>query len=81
MAPRATETDKWASRPFVPYGRLGLVGAGYAWTREGAFDFDQKQDPAGFVFGWEAAAGLMLALDFWDWIDPFTKATTSYNFV
>jgi hypothetical protein len=66
----------WWGVPLVPYARLGVVANGYAWTRAGAFDDGQRVQPAGFVFGYEGSAGLMLALDFWDWVDPFTKHTT-----
>jgi MYXO-CTERM domain-containing protein len=55
--------------PLVPYGRAALVGAGYAWTRKGAFDNDSAnvgQNPLGVRFGYELALGMMLNLD---WID------------
>ncbi len=68
----------WFGFPLVPYGRVGLVGAGYAFTTSGLFpDAPTKaQNPVGLVLGWEAAGGLMLALDFWDYIDPFSKYGT-----
>jgi hypothetical protein len=70
---------EWIDFPLVPYGRLGLVAAGYAWTREGQLDdggASEGNDAMGLVFGWEAAFGLSLALDFWDYIDPFTPYVT-----
>jgi hypothetical protein len=57
--------DTWIdSFPVAPYVKAGLVGAGYYDT------FQNKPDnpkALGMIFGWEAAAGLMLALD---WIEP-----------
>lgn len=64
--------------PLVPYGRAGLVGAGYAWTREGELDqggTGRATDPVGVVFGYELVGGLQLALDFLDQLDPFTPNT------
>ncbi len=61
--------------PLVPYGRLGLVATAFAFTKEGAFE-QGTVEPVGLRFGWEAAAGLMVALDFLDAIDPFVPDTT-----
>jgi hypothetical protein len=66
--------DKWGV-PLVPYVRLGLVGQTYLFTNSGDFD-KGKQNPLGERFGWEAAGGMMLALDFLDSIDPFVPDTT-----
>ncbi len=66
--------DLWQV-PLVPYGRVGLVAAGFAFTKEGAFDVGSVE-PVGWRFGFEAAAGLMVALDFLDAIDPFVPDTT-----
>jgi hypothetical protein len=57
------------SFPFVPYARVGLVGAGYAFTREGGFDESEASaghNPIGMRFGYELAVGMMFALDFID---------------
>ncbi len=62
--------------PLVPYARLGLVVEGYAFTSGGAFETGKSVDPVGVRFGWEAAGGLMLALDFLDSINPFLPDTT-----
>jgi hypothetical protein len=64
-----------AAFPLVPYGRVGGVAAGYAFTTNGTFDAvsSAAQNPLGVVFGWEAAGGMMLALDFWDYLDPFSR--------
>lgn len=61
--------------PLVPYGRIGGVAAGYAFTSNGNFPTGATaaQNPLGAVFGWEAAGGVMLALDFWDFLDPFSR--------
>lgn len=65
----------WVGFPLVPYGRLGVVGAGYAFTKGGLFPEapTEAQNPVGLVLGWEAAGGLMLAMDFWDYLDPFSR--------
>lgn len=65
----------WFGFPLVPYGRLGVVGGFYAFTENGVFPepATQAQNPLGLVLGWEAAGGLMLALDFWDYLDPFSR--------
>jgi hypothetical protein len=71
--------DLWAV-PLVPYGRVGLVGHGYGFTRGGSFDSSgasSGQKPVGVRFGAEAALGLMLALDFLDAIDPFSAHGTA----
>ena len=67
--------DKW-SIPLVPYARLGLVAQGFMFTKGGDFEKDGKTNPVGMRFGWEAAGGMMLALDFLDSIDPFLPDTT-----
>lgn len=72
---RADQLLDWFSVPLVPYGRVGLVAAGFAFTKSGAFETGGV-DPVGMRFGWEAAAGLMIALDFLDAIDPFVPDTT-----
>lgn len=66
--------------PLVPYVRLGLVGAGFAFTKGGTFDDagvsrTPPVNPVGARFGWEGALGLALALDFLDGIDPFDPYT------
>jgi hypothetical protein len=66
----------WWSVPLVPYARAGLVFQGYMFTADGDFDTSGKTDPVGLRYGWEAALGLMLALDFLDAIDPFVPDTT-----
>src|SRR5262249_2007182 len=74
----------WWQIPFVPYGRLGLVVEGYLFTKGGSFDTGGQKTgtteanigPVGLRFGWEAAGGMMLALDFLDSIDPFVPDTT-----
>lgn len=66
----------WFGFPLVPYGRVGLVGVGYLWSHDGELSVDNGHNPLGARFGWEGAAGLMLALDFLDWIDPFTPQST-----
>lgn len=55
--------------PLVPYARVGLLGAVYAFTADGAWDnptSSNGHNPLGLRFGWEGAVGLMLALDFID---------------
>lgn len=67
-----------AGFPVVPYGRAGVVAAGYGFSSEGVFDdtvTTQSVDPLGVVFGLEGALGVQLALDFLDPIDPFTPRT------
>lgn len=66
----------WVAFPLVPYGRIGLVGVGYMWTKDGAVSADNGHNAIGARAGWEGALGLMLALDFLDWIDPFTPQST-----
>lgn len=66
----------WFGFPLVPYGRLGLVGMGYLWSKDGEVTVDNGHNPIGARYGWEGALGLMLALDFLDWIDPFTPRST-----
>jgi len=66
----------WWSIPLVPYGRVGLVGTGYLFSKDGEVTSDGVHKPIGVRFGAEAAAGLMLALDFLDGIDPFTPNAT-----
>lgn len=66
----------WVGFPLVPYGRVGLVGMGYMWSRDGELGVDNGHNPIGARYGWEGALGLMLALDFLDWIDPFTPQST-----
>ncbi len=72
---RADQLLDLLSVPLVPYGRLGLVATAFAFTKEGAFE-QGAVEPVGVRFGWEAAAGLMVALDFLDAIDPFVPDTT-----
>ncbi|MBH1989328.1 MAG: hypothetical protein I8H75_05980 [Myxococcaceae bacterium] len=56
--------DHWVDRvPLVPYVRGGIVCAGYLFTYQNGVDQEGGANPMGFVFGYEAAAGLMLALD------------------
>jgi hypothetical protein len=52
--------------PLAPYIRGGVVAAGYYFTHRDKTIYNGFQ-PAGVLFGWEAAAGLMLCLD---WIEP-----------
>lgn len=72
---RADQLLDWLQVPLVPYARVGLVASAFAFTKEGAFE-QGAVEPVGLRFGWEAAAGLMLALDFLDAIDPFVPDTT-----
>jgi hypothetical protein len=67
--------------PLVPYGRIGLIGLGYMFTTNGKIDTggqaqSKPVNPLGARFGYEAAVGLSLALDFLDPIDPFIPDTT-----
>jgi hypothetical protein len=63
--------------PLVPYGRMGLLGIGYLFSVDGVGDTQNpRQNPSGSRVGIEAAAGLMLALDFMDALDPFTPGAT-----
>jgi hypothetical protein len=66
----------WWSVPLVPYGRAGFVALGYAFTKDGDLDNTGSTDPLGVRLGFEFAAGMMLALDFLDSIDPFVPDTT-----
>jgi hypothetical protein len=58
------------SVPVVPYGRLGLGGAGYLITQDGKFPTGylssdgQRKDAVGFSLGGKVAVGMMVALDF-----------------
>ena len=63
--------------PLVPYGRVGLVAASYAFSKGGEIEASPSQNPLGARFGVEGALGLMLALDFLDAIDPFTPDATA----
>jgi hypothetical protein len=65
----------WVGFPLVPYGRAGLVLQGYMFTKNAKLD-EGAVDPVGLRLGWEAAAGIMLALDFLDSVDPFVPDTT-----
>jgi hypothetical protein len=66
----------WFSFPLVPYGRVGLVGVGYMFSKGGDVNVDGGHNPIGARYGTEGALGLMLALDFLDPIDPFTPEAT-----
>lgn len=63
--------------PLVPYGRVGLVGMGYVFTKNNSFaSTGDRINPVGVRYGYEAAVGLMLALDFLDKFDPFAPDVT-----
>jgi hypothetical protein len=66
----------WVGIPLVPYGRVGLVGMGYLFSKDGEVAESKKQNPIGARLGAEGAVGLMLALDFLDGVDPFTPDAT-----
>lgn len=67
----------WWGVPLVPYGRLGLVGVGYLFSKDGEFvSQGDKHNPIGARYGYEGAVGAMLALDFLDFIDPFAPYGT-----
>ncbi|MEI6804982.1 MAG: MXAN_2562 family outer membrane beta-barrel protein [Myxococcaceae bacterium] len=72
--------DSWVDYfPLVPYIRGGIVAASYMFTYQGGLDKEDlnKNKPMGVVFGYEAAAGLMLALD---WMEPsVSKAARANN--
>ena len=66
--------------PFVPYARVGAVLAGYGFSSAGqwdtATDASASQNPAGLIFGYEAALGVQLSLSVLGQLDPFTPYTT-----
>lgn len=69
------------SFPVAPYVRAAIVGAGYAFMYDGALDKRSSTfNPIGMVFGYEAAIGLLLGLDF---LEPQgairSRATSGYN--
>ena len=66
----------WFGIPLVPYGRVGLVGIGYLFSKGGEVAGTEQHNPIGARLGAEAALGLMLALDFLDGVDPFTPDST-----
>lgn len=70
--------DTWVDIvPLVPYVRGGIATVGYLFTYQDGLDKESTiQKPMGFVFGWEAAAGLMLALD---WLEPSVSKAARAN--
>lgn len=50
--------------PFVPYVRGALIAHGYSFTNSMEANKTFSHDPHGLRFGYQAAAGLMLMLDF-----------------
>lgn len=76
---RADQLLDYFGIPLVPYGRVGFLVGGYAFTKSGLYDnarVDQGINPAGVRLGLEGAVGLMLALDWWDSISIFSSNTT-----
>jgi hypothetical protein len=73
---RLDQLNDYFGIPFVPYARVGLVSAVYAFTENGKFDNDgvsAGRNPLGLRFGAEASVGLMLALDWFDVRDVWDK--------
>ncbi len=72
--------DPWVDYfPLVPYLRVGLVGVGYVFQYQDGWDQENKGGPGknmGMVFGWSAAAGLMLSLKF---LEPGAAARAVSN--
>lgn len=71
--------DSWVDTvPLAPYVRGGILAMGYMFRYQGGIDREQGGvNPMGFMFGWEAAAGLMLAID---WMEPsVSKAARANN--
>lgn len=70
--------DPWVDIvPLAPYVRAGIVTMGYMFTYQGSIDREAGgANPMGFMFGYEAAAGLMLALD---WLEPSVSKQASAN--
>ena len=66
LSPQVTYIlDNWVEQfPLAPYVRGGLIATGYLFGYQGGIDQQGGANPMGVVFGWEAAAGLMLMLDF-----------------
>ncbi|MES2504282.1 MAG: hypothetical protein V4534_05325 [Myxococcota bacterium] len=57
--------DTWVDDfPLVPYVRVGLVAVGYMMRYQDGLDKENGFKPLGVVFGWQAAAGLMLSMAF-----------------
>jgi len=54
-----------AGVPLAPYGKLGL-GGNVWWSTDGMGEISGGGDASGFRWGWLAAAGLALHLDFFD---------------
>ena len=59
--------------PVVPYARVGGIVAGYSLTGASAAAADDDAHAYGVRPGVEAAAGVSVALDFLDRVDPFKK--------
>ena len=73
---RLDQLNDYFGIPFVPYARVGLVSAVYAFTVNGKFDNDGVsvgRNPLGVRFGAEASVGLMLSLDWLDVRDLWDK--------
>jgi hypothetical protein len=73
---RLDQLNDYFGIPFVPYARVGLVSAVYAFTENGKFDNDGVsvgRNPLGVRFGAEASVGMMLALDWFDVRDLWDK--------
>ncbi len=70
--------DPWVDYfPLVPYVRGGIVSVGYLFTYQGGIDKEPGgKNPMGFMFGWEAAGGLMFALD---WLEPSVSKSARAN--
>lgn len=70
--------DPWIDTvPLAPYVRGGIVALGYMFRYQGGIDREPGGvNPMGLMFGWEAAAGLMLALD---WMEPSVSKAARAN--
>lgn len=76
---RADQLLDYFGIPLVPYGRVGFLVGGYAFTKAGLYDnarVGEGINPAGVRLGLEGAVGLMLALDWWDSFHIFQSNTT-----
>jgi len=68
--------------PLVPYGRIGLLGSLYGFTKDAQFTTSSLlagRERAGFRLGYEGALGLMLALDFFEHFTDVPLAGWSFN--
>ena len=76
---RADQLLDYFGIPLVPYGRVGVLFGGYAFTKAGLYDdakVAQGVNPAGVRLGLEGALGLMLVMDWWDSFTIFSQNTT-----